>query len=150
VAAPHQKIGESPSTPDERDFVNWGRELFRLVATNERFTFVRHPGVEPTNNVSERELRGPALCRKTGRTNKTPLGAHHQSAITSVLRSLPKHLPTFTLSGVMSEVLSWPQPGSFARLVRRTSRPSMAATNRKSVVQCVNMRSRATPVDNRC
>jgi hypothetical protein len=111
VAAPHQKIWESPSTPDERDFANLVQELFRLVATSELFTFVRHPAVEPTNNVSERELRGPALCRKTGRTNKTPQGAHRQSVITSVLRSLQKHLPTFTLSDVVSEVLSWPQRG---------------------------------------
>jgi hypothetical protein len=111
VAAPHQKIWESPSTPDERDFANLVRELFRLVATNKLFTFVRHPAVEPTNNVSERELRGPALCRKTGRTNKTPQGAHRQSVITSVLRSLQKHLPTFTLRDVVSEVLSWPRRG---------------------------------------
>ena len=111
VAAPHQKIWESPSTPDERDFANLVQELFRLATTNELFTFVRHPDVDPTNNVSERELRGPALCRKTGRTNKTPQGAHRQSVITSVLRSLQKHLPDFTLSQVVTEVLSWPKRG---------------------------------------
>jgi hypothetical protein len=111
VAARHQKIWESSSTPDERDFANLVRELFRLVATNELFTFVRHPDVEPTNNVSERELREPALCRKIGRTNKMPRWAQRQSVITSVLRSPPKHLPTFTLSDVVSEVLSWPQRG---------------------------------------
>ena len=111
VAAPHQKIWESPSTPDERDFANLVQELFRLVTTNELFTFVRHPDVDPTNNVSERELRGPALCRKTGRTNKTQQGAHRQSVITSVLRSLQKHLPDFTLSQVVTEVLSWPKRG---------------------------------------
>ena len=111
VAAPHQKIWESPSTPDERDFANLVQELFRLVAVGELFTFVRHPQVEPTNNVSERELRGPALCRKAGRTNKTPRGAHRQSVISSVLRSLQKHLPAFTLSDVVTEVLSWPKRG---------------------------------------
>ena len=111
VAALHQKIWESPSTPDERDFANLVQELFRLVATNELFRFVRHPEVEPTNNVSERELRGPARCRKTGRTNKTPQGAQRQSVITSVLRSLQKHLPVFTLSQVVTEVLSWPERG---------------------------------------
>jgi hypothetical protein len=111
VAAPHQQIWESPRTPDERDFANLVQELFRLVATNELFTFVRHPEVEPTNNVSERELRGPALCRKTGRTNKTPQGAHRQSVISSVLRSLQKHLPAFTLSDVVTEVLTWRKRG---------------------------------------
>lgn len=111
VAAPHQKIWESPSTPDERDFANLVQELFRLVAVGELFTFVRHPEVEPTNNVSERELRGPALCRKTGRTNKTPRGAHRQSVISSVLRSLQKHLPAFTLHDVVIEVLAWPKRG---------------------------------------
>ena len=111
VAAPHQKIWESPNTPDERDFANLVQELFRLVADEELFTFVRHPQVEPTNNVSERELRGPALCRKTGRTNKTSRGAHRQSVITSVLRSLQKHLSDFTLRSVVAEVLNWPQRG---------------------------------------
>ena len=111
VAAPHQQIWESPRTPDERDFANLVQELFRLVTTNELFTFVRHPEVDATNNLSERELRGPALCRKTGRTNKTPRGAPRQSVITSVLRSLQKHLPEFTLSQVVTEVLSWPKRG---------------------------------------
>lgn len=111
VAVPHQKIWESPRTPDERDFANLVQELFRLVADGELFTFVRHPEVEPTNNVSERELRGPALCRKTGRTNKTPRGAHRQSVISSVLRSLQKYLPAFTLKDVVTEVLSWPKRG---------------------------------------
>ena len=111
VAAPHQKTWESPSTPDERDFSNLVQEIFRLVEDDELFTFVRHPEVEPTNNVSERELRGPALCRKTGRTNKTSRGAHRQSVITSVLRSLQKHLPEFTLRSVVTEVLTWPHRG---------------------------------------
>lgn len=72
---------------------------------------MRHTDVEPTNNVSERELHGPALCRKTGRTNKTSRGAHRQIVISSALRSLQKHLPAFTLSDVVAEVLSWFKPG---------------------------------------
>ena len=31
--------------------------------------------VPGTNNEAERTLRGPAMARKTGRTNKTPAGA---------------------------------------------------------------------------
>lgn len=40
----------------------------------ELFTFVLRPEVDATNNLSERELRGPAQDRKAGRTNKTASG----------------------------------------------------------------------------
>lgn len=111
VCAPHRRIWESPRSPDAQDFSNLVYELFRLVEADELFTFVRDPAVQPTNNVSERLLRGPALDRKTGRASKTAAGAHRRSVIMSVLESLRKNLSSFTLESVVQEVVGWTQRG---------------------------------------
>jgi hypothetical protein len=104
-------------------------ELMRLMLARQLFTFVtaapittpngETAPVAGTNNEAERTLRGPALARKTGRTNKTPRGARRQTIVVSVLESLRQHLSTFTLSGVIREVLAWSEAGQscFARLL---------------------------------
>ena len=111
VCSPHQSIGEHPRSPDERDFSNLVHELFRLLEADELFTFVRQPEVEPTNNLSERGLRGPALDRQAGRASKTAAGAARRSVIQSVLESLRKHLPEFTLPNVIAETTRWMTSG---------------------------------------
>lgn len=93
--------------PHERDFANLVNELIRLVLDEELFTFVYEPDVEPTNNAMERLLRGPALDRKAGRTNQTPVGAHRRSVIVSVLESLRANLQQFNLASVLEEVNRW-------------------------------------------
>src|SRR5438552_13043873 len=75
------------------------------------FTFVLEPGVEATNNSMERMLRGPALDRKAGRTNKTPPGAHRRSVIVSVLESLRANLAKFSLASVLAETARWMKKG---------------------------------------
>ena len=107
AAEPHQHIWENPRTPDEKTFSNLVREIFRLVEADELFTFVRHPEVEPTNNVSEREIRDPALDRDACRTSKSQWGAHRRSIVQSVLASLKKQLATFTLASVVAEAMRW-------------------------------------------
>jgi hypothetical protein len=107
AAEPHTPIWEHPRTPDEKDFSNLVYEIFRLVEADELFTFVRHPEVEPTNNVSERELRDPALDRDANRTSKSAWGARRRSIVQSVLASLKKQLETFTLASVVEEALRW-------------------------------------------
>ena len=107
---PHMK-------PHERDFANLIDELMRLYLDEELFTFVLVPGVEGTNNLSERLLRGSAQDRKAGRTNKTATGAHRRSVIVSVLESLRVNLQTFNLATVLEEVGRWMKEGAslFAR-----------------------------------
>jgi transposase len=97
--------------PHERDFANLIEELLRLLMEGELFTFVLEPGVEPTNNISERLLRGSAQDRKAGRTNQTAAGAHRRSVIVSVLESLRINLPIFTLATVLEEVGRWMKEG---------------------------------------
>jgi transposase len=97
--------------PHERDFTNLVNELVRLLIAEELFTFVLHPNVEATNNGVERLLRGPALDRKAGRTNKTAAGAQRRSVIVSVLESLRANLPNFTLATVLEEVGRWMTEG---------------------------------------
>ena len=85
---PHWWETTPEDKPHERDFVNLVNELMRLMRADELFTFVLEPDVEATNNLAERLLRGAALDRKAGRTNRTAAGAHRRSVIVSVLESL--------------------------------------------------------------
>lgn len=92
-------------------------EVVRLLFAGALFPFVTLPpvaqpnGVVPpvdgTNNEAERTLRGVALARKTGRTNKTLAGARRQTIVTSVLESLRLYLPSFTLASVLAELQRW-------------------------------------------
>jgi transposase len=116
--------------PHERDFANLIDELLRLLVDEELFTFVLVPGLEPTNNLSERLLRGSAQDRKAGRTNQTASGAHRRSVIVSVLESLRINLQTFNLETVLQEVGRWMQEG-ISRFAQqwRTLQAELAAAN---------------------
>jgi hypothetical protein len=103
---------------DYRLLVN---EVMRLALAQELFTFVTAKPVEQpngatqqvgaTNNAAERILRSPAEARKTGRTNKTLVGARRQTILTSVLESLRLYLTTFTLTSVLAEIQRWIENG---------------------------------------
>jgi hypothetical protein len=115
-------------------------ELMRLMLDRQLFTFVTAAPVatpqgttQPvpgTNNEAERTLRGPAMARKMGRTNKTPAGARRQTIIVSVLESLRNHLPSFTLSTVIDEITRWLKTGRscFRELAEKLGLPSTPAT----------------------
>jgi transposase len=107
----YQRSATADLKPHERDFANLIDELLRLMLEGELFTFVLVPGVEPTNNLSERLLRGAAQDRKAGRTNQTAAGAQRRSIIVSVLESLRVNLQTFNLATVLEEVGRWLQEG---------------------------------------
>jgi transposase len=107
------------------------KEVMRLLYREELFTFVKTPAstqpnadsqpVAGTNNEAERTLRNPAEARKTGRTNKTIVGARRQTIIVSVLESLRLYLPKFTLREVLDEIDCWRQAGQscFTRLLNK-------------------------------
>jgi transposase len=97
--------------PHERDFANLVNELMQRLMDEELFTFVLEPGVEPTNNFTERLQRSPAQDRKAGRTSKTAAGAHRRTVIVSVLESLRANLEQFTFTSVLSEVRRWMDEG---------------------------------------
>jgi transposase len=111
LCLPHDHGTTPEMKPHERDFANLIDELLRLFLDGELFTFVLVPGVEATNNLSERLLRGSAQDRKAGRTNQTATGAHRRSVIVSVLESLRVNLDTFDLTTVLAEVGRWMQEG---------------------------------------
>ena len=124
-------LHESPEN-DYRLLVN---EVMRLMLDKQLFTFVTaEPAAQPngqsapvagTNNEAERTLRGAAEARKTGRTNKTLVGARRQTIIVSVLESLRLYLPKFTLGEVMEEIKRWRLAGQscFTKLLRRMKLP---------------------------
>jgi hypothetical protein len=93
-----------PSSEAERDFRNLVHELMRLMTAEQLFQFVLNPEIEPTNNLSERQLRNSALARKANRTNKTDAGATRQTHIVSVLESLRRTLTDFTLKTVVTYI----------------------------------------------
>ena len=77
------------------------------------WTFAEHPGIEPTNNHAERALRSAVIYRKLSLgSQSTPANPHRPAALRA------HHLPPPT-----------PQP---ARLPRRRSAPTAAATQRPS------------------
>lgn len=93
-----------PRDESEHSFRNLIEELMRLTIAEQLFEFVLAPEVEPTNNLSERQLRSSALARKANRTNKTDTGAKRQTRIVSVLESLRRSLPVFTIGSVLEQV----------------------------------------------
>lgn len=119
---------EASAANDYRLLVN---EVMRLMLDKQLFTFVtaessaqpngKKAAVSGTNNEAERTLRNPAEARKTGRTNKTLVGARRQTIIVSVLESLRVYLRTFTLDRVMEEINRWWQTGQscFSKLLKK-------------------------------
>jgi transposase len=117
---------------DYRLLVN---EVMRLMLAQQLFPFVTAPPatqpngdskpVAGTNNEAERTLRAAAAARKTGRTNKSPVGARRQTIIVSVLESLRLYLPTFTLASIIDEIQRWWQAGQscFTRLLQNLQLP---------------------------
>lgn len=126
---------EASPANDYRLLVN---EVMRLMLDQQLFTFVTaKPEAQPngqcepisgTNNEAERTLRNPAEARKTGRTNKTLVGARRQTIIVSVLESLRVYLKTYTLGSVMEEINHWWQTGQscFRKLLRKKKLPDPA------------------------
>ena len=113
------------------DYRLLANEVMRLMLDKQLFTFVTAESaaqpngkcepVSGTNNEAERTLRNPATARKTGRTNKTLVGARRQTILVSVLESLRVYLPTFTLGSVMDEINHWCQTGQscFSKLLEK-------------------------------
>jgi transposase len=120
-------LADGPAN-DYRLLVN---EVMRLMLDQQLFVFVTtEPATQPngktasvsgTNNEAERTLRGAAEARKTGRTNKTPVGARRQTIIVSVLESLRVYLSIFTLTSVLEEINRWWQAGQscFTKLLKQ-------------------------------
>lgn len=124
-----------PLDGPDNDYRRLVNEVMRLALAQELFTFVTAKPVEQpngatqpvgaTNNDAERILRPPAEARKTGRTNKTVVGARRQTIVTSVLESLRLYLPTFTLASVLAEIHRWIENGRscFTELLEKLKLP---------------------------
>lgn len=67
-----------------RRFVNnlWKRDIDSL------FRFVTDPNVDPTNNISERELRHLVIIRKISNGSRSARGAHATAMLLSVIQTL--------------------------------------------------------------
>jgi len=67
-----------------RRFVNnlWKRDI------NSLFRFVTDPNVDPTNNISERELRHLVIIRKISNGSRSARGAHATAMLLSVIQTL--------------------------------------------------------------
>ena len=115
----------------EKDFYLLMHEFFRILMREELFTFVTAPEVKQpngetktvdgTNNAGEQILRGSAMARDTGRTNKTLRGARRRTVILSILESLRLYVKEYTLGSVIEEVKSWLEKGRscFRKLAKK-------------------------------
>jgi hypothetical protein len=79
---------------------------------DEIFTFLTVPGLGPTNNEAEREIRPGVILRKISAGNRTTDGAHDHEVIASVSRTaqrngllLPRLLPSLLCSTNPEEIL---------------------------------------------
>jgi transposase len=129
LCGPKWDVDSPPLEGVANDYRLLINEVMRLMISGELFTFVKAEAVNQpngitqsvgaTNNEAERTLRNSAEARKTGRTNKTLVGARRQTILTSVLESLRLYLPTFTLSSVIAEIRRWTETGRscFAELL---------------------------------
>ena len=103
---------ETPGSDDVEDAHRLlANELVRLALDDELFTFVTTAGVPGTNNDMERDLRPVSGARDTCRGNKPGIGCRRQSVIYTVLSSLQRQLPTYTLESVVTEVQRWWKAG---------------------------------------
>jgi transposase len=131
LCRPYCHVATTNMTPHQKDFTNLSDELIRLLLAGELFTFVLCEGVEPTNNLMERGLRGPALDRKAGRTNRTATGAKRRTVIVSVLESLRVNLEKFDLATVLEEINRWMHEGvslfakQWQELIQQKAAPEM-------------------------
>jgi hypothetical protein len=130
-------VAELPPQEEEAldNYRKLANELMRLMLAQQLFTFVTGGSVaQPngessamsgTNNEAERSLRGAANARKTGRTSKTTRGAKRRTVTESVLESLRVHLPTFTLSSILTEIERWSENGRscFTELLEKLKLP---------------------------
>jgi len=113
--------GTKPADEAEKDFFNLNHEIIRLMSVDELFTSVIPPEANSTNNISERQLCGPAQDRVTGQTNTTERGPRRRTVITSVPNSLRAHVPKLTLKAVLTELERWQKTGisCFRLLVKK-------------------------------
>lgn len=99
-----------PTAEPVKTFILLQRELTDNIAC--LFVFVEHPEVEPTNNISERNVRREAEIRKGARTSKSQRGAKRRGTIVTVFASLATRIPKFTLASVLEEIDRWLDAGS--------------------------------------
>jgi len=98
-----------PTVDHLATFINLQRELANNL--EKLFVFVEHPQVDPTNNLSERNVRREAEIRKASRCSKSKKGAKRRGIIVTVLASLQTRIDKFTLTNVLLEIESWTKNG---------------------------------------
>ncbi len=108
--AEKQKPAIEPTVDHLATFINLQRELTKNL--EKLFVFVEHADVEPTNNLSERNVRREAEIRKASRCSKSDNGAKRRGVIVTVLATLRARIPHFTLKNVLLEIASWKRNGS--------------------------------------
>lgn len=76
-----------------RNFSNEANRKMAASLSKQRphlLRFLYYEGVDATNNQAERDLRPAVLARKTGRCNKTEIGAETHAVLSSIVETLRK------------------------------------------------------------
>jgi transposase len=82
---------------------------------DELLRFLDVPGLEPTNNLAEREIRPAVLQRKVSAGNRTEAGAHTHEVLASVSRTAQRN--GLRLPDLLPDLLRSPDPNARLLLV---------------------------------
>lgn len=81
------------------------------------WTFVRHEGIEPTNNISERAARRPVIIRKTSFGSQSEHGCRFLERVLTVhatLRQRGRNVHDFIVAACRAHMLARPAPSLLA------------------------------------
>jgi transposase len=90
------------------------------------FTFLYCPGLDATNNVSERAIRALIGARKNWGGNRTPRGAHAQAVLTSILQTAKQQ--SIKPFDVLVELLCGREPHKILGLVPLAPEASLSGS----------------------
>ena len=78
--------GSSAAAPDPAVF--WLTNNLAYRDLKDLFRFTTDPSIDPTNNLSERELRHLVMIRKISHGSRSPRGAAVTAQLTSIIQTL--------------------------------------------------------------
>ena len=82
----HPRTLRDPSNQTLLNELGWQHARGNLLR------YLKDPAIEPTNNGSERELRGGVVARKVSHCNKNAPGAHAHEVFTSLIRTIRRRI----------------------------------------------------------
>ena len=92
--------------------------------------FLRHPGIEPTNNLAERGLRPAVIARKVSHCSKNERGAKAYSVLKSIFTTLSLRTDSMATAMGKKRKPRWPWTNLLMKKTRKPfSKPPMQTSD---------------------